>query len=286
MSWDGKTRGTVLGQKIFVFALKALGLGFAYVILVFVALYFFLFVSKSRKSIYYFFHNRLGYSRLSAYWATYLNFFRFGQNLIDRFAIMSGEKSKYSTTHDGGEYLRELTELGKGGVLMSGHVGNFEVGAQLLGQLIGKINVVMKDADHEKIKEYIESKSDEKAFNIIPIKDDLSHVISIKNAISKNEFICVHGDRFIAGADVIEVDFLGEKAKFPKGPFIIATRFGAPVTFTYVIKTGSRSYNFSATSPKFYGRNINDCVQDYVKKLEEVVRANPHQWFNHYPFWE
>jgi len=198
---------------------------------------------------------------------------------------MSGGKSKYSTTHQGGQYLEEMTKSGTGGILMSGHVGNFEVGAQLLGQLMGKINVIMQDEDHEKIKKYVEAKSEKKAFNIIAIKEDLSHVINIKNALTKNEFICVHGDRFIEGAETIELDFLGKKAKFPKGPFVIATRFGAPVTFNFVIKTGKQSYQFSATAPKLYSRKLDECMKDYVAKLEEVVRAHPHQWFNHYNFW-
>ena len=285
MSWDGKTRGNLFGHQIFVFALNSLGLWFAYFILLFVALYFFLFVRRSRKSVFYFFHSRLGYSVLSAYWATYINFFKFGQNLIDKFAIMSGGKSKYSTTHKGGEYLDEMTKNGTGGVLMSGHVGNFEVGGQLLERLGGKINVIMQDEDHEKIKKYMESKSEKKSFNIIAIKEDLSHVINIKNALINNEFICVHGDRFIEGAETIELDFLGKKARFPKGPFVIATRFGAPVTFNFVIKTGIRSYQFSATEPKLYRRKLDECMKDYVSKLEEVVRSNPHQWFNHYDFW-
>ncbi|MBL4653852.1 MAG: lipid A biosynthesis acyltransferase [Flavobacteriales bacterium] len=285
MSWDGKTRGNLLGQQIFVFALKRLGLRVAYFILLFVAAYFFLFVSKSRKSVFYFFHSRLGYSALSAYWATYINFYKFGQNLIDKFAILSGEKSKYSTTHNGGEYLDEMTKNGTGGVLMSGHIGNFEVGGQLLERLGGKINVIMQDEDHEKIKKYMNSKSKQKSFNIIPIKNDLSHVISIKNALAENEFICVHGDRYMEGAETVELDFLGKKAKFPKGPFVIATRFGAPVTFAFVVKTDMRSYRFSATKPKLYNRKLEECMQDYVAKLEEVVKANPHQWFNHYEFW-
>ena len=103
--------------------------------------------------------------------------------------------------------------------------------------------------------------------------------------VFKNEFICVHGDRFIEGAETIELDFLGKKAKFPKGPFVIATRFGAPVTFNFVIKTGKQSYQFSATAPKLYSRKLDECMKDYVAKLEEVVRAHPHQWFNHYNFW-
>jgi predicted LPLAT superfamily acyltransferase len=288
MSWDGKSRGNVLGHKIFVFILSKLGLNVAYFFLSFVALYFFLFVGKSRKAVYYLYKNRLGYSTLKSAIGTYRNFFSFGQSLIDKVAIMAGQKHQYKQQrHNGGQHLDQLTKEGKGAVLISGHVGNFEVGSQLLELTHGNsISVIMHDADHKKLKEYIGDVTEKKSFKIIPIKDDLSHVFEIKNALANNEFICVHGDRFMEGADVVEKEFLGEKAYFPKGPFIIATRFGAPVTFVFVFRKGKRLYEFTATAPKTYIRDIDGAINDYIARLEEVVKESPNQWFNHYPFWK
>ena len=79
--------------------------------------------------------------------------------------------------------------------------------------------------------------------------------------------------------------FLGEKAYFPKGPFIIATRFGAPVTFVFVLRKGKRLYEFTATAPKTYNRDLDGVMNDYISTLEQMVKENPDQWFNHYNFW-
>ena len=47
--WDGKYKGTVLGYKIFVFLIQKAGVNAAYVLLYFVASYYFLFLKKKIK---------------------------------------------------------------------------------------------------------------------------------------------------------------------------------------------------------------------------------------------
>ena len=54
--WEGKSKGTVLGYKIFVFFIKNLGLTAAYILLVPVALYYLLFSVKSTKALFYYFN--------------------------------------------------------------------------------------------------------------------------------------------------------------------------------------------------------------------------------------
>ena len=53
--WDGKSKGTVLGYKIFVFLIQKAGVKAAYVLLYFVASYYFLFLKKSNRAIFYYF---------------------------------------------------------------------------------------------------------------------------------------------------------------------------------------------------------------------------------------
>ena len=53
--WDGKSKGTVLGYKIFVFLIRKAGVKSAYALLYFVATYYFLFLRKSNQAIFYYF---------------------------------------------------------------------------------------------------------------------------------------------------------------------------------------------------------------------------------------
>ena len=197
--WSGKSKGTVLGYKIFLFLIRSFGVRPAYLLLRFVTFYYYLFAGVNRKAILDFYTKTLNYTPRQARKLTRKNFYIFGQTLVDRFAYLVGRGDTFSNTFDGENYLHEMKEKGNGGILLSAHLGNWETAGNLLKKRITqKINVLMFDAEVENIKKYLDSSTGGSRFNIIPIKNDLSHVIMIKNALDNNEFVAMHADRFFA----------------------------------------------------------------------------------------
>lgn len=294
-SWKGQSRGNVLGYRIFVLTLKYVGLIPAYFILSFVAFYFFLFSRKSSKHIYFYFRKIYKYSWLKSKWNIYKNYFAFGQILLDKFAILGGLKGKFTYNFDGENYLREMVENKTGGIIVNSHIGNFEVAGQLLERLNGKINLIMLDAEHQKIKNYVSDVLVNKAVNIIPIQPDYTHIIPISEALINKELIAIAGDRFVEANNVFEINFMGQKALFPSGPFYLAARFGVPVTYTFAMKESKTHYHFYATPPEYVKRfkdpeeqekELRKFVEKFAKELERMVRMYPLQWFNYYQFWK
>ena len=104
--WQGKSKGNVLGYRIFVFLIKYLGIRSAYVLLIFVAFYYFLSQWKSNGYLYRYFHRRLGYSPLKAFVSVYRNYFVFGQTIIDKVAIFAQFHHQFTYEFDGVELLR------------------------------------------------------------------------------------------------------------------------------------------------------------------------------------
>ena len=125
--WTGKSKGTPLGYQIFIFFIKNIGVRFAYVILAFVAFYYLIFSKEGRIAAMLYFHKRLGYSKLKSLYKVYLNNFVFGQTIIDKYAIQLGQRNQFTYEFDGVELLYDLLEKKKGGILISAHVGNFEI---------------------------------------------------------------------------------------------------------------------------------------------------------------
>ncbi len=294
-SWKGQSRGNVLGYKIFVLTLKYLGLSFAYFILLFVAFYFFLFSRKSSKFNYHYFRHILNYSWLKSKWNIYRNYFTFGQVLLDKFAILGGLKGKFTYNFDGEHHLRSMVENKTGGIIVNAHIGNFEIAGQLLERLNSRINVLMLDAEHQRIKNLVSDVLVNKDVNIIPIQSDYSHIIPISEALINKELIAMAGDRFIQESKVFELDFMGQKALFPSGPFYLAARFGVPVTFAFAMKESKTHYHFFATAPEIVKRFKNPEEQEqelrkfvikYTKEFERILKMYPLQWFNYYQFWK
>jgi predicted LPLAT superfamily acyltransferase len=285
MAWKGQTKGSLLGHKIFVFLIRHLGLSIAYLLLRFVALYYLFFSRKSTKSSFYFFREILKYDYFTAWLKVYQNYYVFGQTLIDKVAIMGGIRNRFTINHEGQNYLRDIAAQGQGGIFISAHIGNYEVAGNLLNVIQARINIVMFDAEHEKIKNYFSEIYGERPVNIIPVKDDLSHIFEINKALRNQEIICIHGDRYVEGGKVISADFLGKPALFPLGPFQLAKALKVPYSYVFAVKETSTHYHFFATPPKLSNGNVEDMVKEYVAEVEKMVRKYPEQWFNFYNFW-
>ena len=293
--WQGKTNAGLLGLKIFVFFLNHLGLKFAYIVLRPVALYYFLFARKSNKSIYYYFHHILKYNRLTSCLKMYKNYYVFGQTILDKVALLSGVTTNFTVDHEGGINLDKLAANGKGGILISGHIGNWEIAGQLLNRLHTTFNILMYENEHESIKKYMDEVERKKNVKIIAIKEgEMGHIIELNNAFNNNELVVMHGDRFRDNAPTIEALFLGKQAKFPAGPFILAVRFGVPVSFVFAIKESNTRYHFIASEPIEIKRSrteeqtkeaVKSLLEKYIFEFEKMVYRYPEQWFNYYPFW-
>ena len=289
--WKGKSKGTPLGYRIFVWVLKNFGVLPAYFLLRFVVLYYFLFSFKSSRQIYFLYHRKLGYSRISSVIKLYKNYYLLGQGIIDKVVIMSGIKNKFSFDFDGKENLHKIAGMQKGGILLSAHIGNWDLAGHLFKHLETRINIVLYDEEHEQIKEYLESVTGKKSVNIIAIKNDLSHIYAISDAFAKNELVCMHADRFVEGNKTLTADFLGDKARFPMGPFLLASTFKVPISFVFAVKESKLHYHFFASEIKEYTGPVKEVViqkmlSDYIAEMEKKVKQYPEQWFNYYNFWQ
>jgi predicted LPLAT superfamily acyltransferase len=290
-TWDGKTRGGLTGYRIFVFILKTIGLRPAYFLLRFVSFYYFLFSHQSNIHIRYYFREILKYGKWKSLISTYRNYFLLGQVLIDKVAVMAGLGKHFSYHWDGEEHLHNMDE---GGLLISAHIGSWEIAGNFLYRVSKRFNIVMYDEEHQKIKNYLEEVMVEKNLHVIPIKDDLSHILAIKQALENKELVAIHADRFIEGSKSIKQVFLGQEALFPEGPFYLAARFKAPVTFVFAVKESRKHYHFFATKAKKYEigsvRSITEgdllpVIKDYICEMESIIKNYPLQWFNYHKFW-
>ena len=291
-TWKGQTRGGVAGHRFFIFILKTFGIKFTYLFLNFVVLYFVLFSAKSRKPIFYYFHSILGYGRVKSFIYVFKNNYKLGQMLIDKVALLAGYSDKFTFKFEGEEFIREMAAKG-GGLLIGAHMGNWEIAGQLLERIDTKIHILMLETEHEKIKMLLDDVMTEKSMNIIPIKEDFSHLFLIKEALQKNEIVAMHGDRYMEDSKTTIKTFLGHKAKFPEGPFYLSVKYKKPVIFVSAVKETDSHYHFFASKPNYQEKSnmtkeelVNNLLEEYITNLELTLKSYPEQWFNYYYFWE
>jgi len=285
--WKGRSKGTLLGYKIYIFVLKNFGLNAAYLLLRIIVFYYFLFSYRSSKAIYPYFRKRLGYSRFRSIRSIYKNYYLLGQTLSDRVTVSTGYRDVFKYTHDGIEKIDDLLQKRQGGILISGHLGNFEISHYFLENRysISKISMVTTEAEQQNIQEYLSQMSTATSLELILVKDDMSHIFEIHAALDMGGLVVITGDRFMAGSKYLTENLLGAPAKFPLGPFRLASRLKVPVLFVYVMKGKKRNYRLYARTADTSANTPQLLLKEYTKSMEWMLEKYPIQWFNYFDFW-
>ncbi len=284
--WEGKSKGTPLGYKIFIFLIKHAGLGAAYLLLYPVVAYYYFFSRTSNKALRDYFRRLRAHFPRDIKTSRFKTYYNMGQVLIDKTALISGMESGLQVEHEGSHHLEKMDRNHTGGFLISAHIGNWEIAGHLMNRFTLPINVVLLDSEHEQIKKVMDKAVGKRHFNIIPMKDDMSHIFKIHQAARNKELICIHGDRYMPGSKTMTGTFLGKKALFPMGPFALAEKMGLPVSFVYGMKEHSHQYHFYCTQPLPAKSSKEDIFDAYLASLENTVSRYPNQWYNFFPFWK
>ncbi len=249
--------------------------------------YFCFFSKKNVRGLRFYFRKRLNYSRYKTALSIYKTYYIFGQSLIDKVVISSNLKQDYTFEFDGEHFLKDAQKLNKGGILISAHVGNFELAQYFFKERLSdtSISIIISDQDHQHIKDYLSQYLNRDEMQFIIVKDDMSHIFEISTALSQNRVICISGDRYLENTKYMEAELLGKTAKFPMGPFHLGSRIDVPVLFVYVMREAKRHYHLYARRVDVKPRNAQDLLEKYTQSVTEIVTKYPHQWFNFYDFW-
>jgi predicted LPLAT superfamily acyltransferase len=196
-------------------------------------------------------------------------------------------RNVFTYEFDGEEILKKLLAEKKGGILISAHIGNFEIAEYFFGEIDidFQINLVTTDLEHTTIKKYLERITEKPSVKFILIKDDMSHVFEISAALGRNELICFTGDRYFEGVKSLPESLLGLEAQFPAGPFLIASRLKVPVVFVFVMKEPNLHYHLYTRGAQVKHRDEKGLLKAYTESVELMLQKYPLQWFNYFDFW-
>lgn len=244
--------------------------------------------NKARKTIYQFYRKRFGLGCLKSSWMTYKNHCAFSQVVIDKFAMYAGKK--FQITIDGYDQFQLLSEQSPGFVQLSSHIGNYEIAGYSLVAKNKRFNALVFGGEKASVMANRSKLFDGNNIRMIPMMADMSHLFVIDQALSDGEILSMPADRVFGSQKSFSIDFLGAKAKFPQGPFLLAAMRNVPMLFVSVMKTAATKYYISVRrieckvtgSTRIKAENL---AGQYVSLLEDTVRKHPAQWYNYFDFW-
>jgi len=287
-----KKRLEALGHGIFYFFLLAGGLPFAYLMLFPVVM---VYVIASRRI------HRLASPYIRRRFPDagpgmrFFHVFRlvlsFARVLVDRAWLGLRRGAALTGDFDNSGVLLDALEEGRGLVLVTAHVGNWQTALSHIDLLETRVNSLMHYAEEEVAKHFFDLRGEKPSFNIIRNDGFMGGMIEASAALSRGEVVMVMADRW-AGGPAVEVDFLGSRARFPAAAYGLAAATGVPVAVLLAAKTGMRSYSLHVWDIFHPERNRSEGPRQFEASaarfacaLERYVERYPYQWYNFFDFW-
>jgi predicted LPLAT superfamily acyltransferase len=291
--WDGRSQGPWLGNLIFMKLIAWGGLAPAYLLLKFVAYWYSRRDDKTMRVIASF-YRQIGMIPLPD--RIYRHVVAFGESLIDGYAFLYRRELPFTYLYEGEEHIQAALQQGNGLILLTAHIGNWEIAGNLLfDRLRTRVNFIMLDEEREPMRQIFSAAIDNRRIKIIPVSDDpLAMMVKVRKVLADNEILCIPGDRISGTEESRLLPFFGKNARFPAGPFVFGAITGAPIIAVFCVKQRRRRFllkvygSISFEGVKRETRNlvVDNAMREYVRILENIVRDYPDQWFNLYDFWE
>ncbi len=217
----------------------------------------------------------------------------YGKYIADLSHLTHAEPEKalsLISKRSGYEHLKEALERGKGAILLTCHMGNWELGGVILSKLGHTVNVVYFPDASTHLEEERKTFRRTKGVNQIVLENSNFSPIKMLKALQRNELVALQGDKLFYDKG-IEVPFFGAPAKFPRGPVLLAMTADAPILPSFIVFNKDHSYHTIIDKP-IYMKKTKDREKDLLFNLnnvaavlEKYIKKYHTQWYCFSPFW-
>jgi KDO2-lipid IV(A) lauroyltransferase len=183
---------------------------------------------------------------------------------------------------EGADNLREAFALGRGVILVTGHVGNWELGGAFFGHRGLKVNVVTLPDGDRQIDAIRQTYRGQHSIATIVLDGTPFAPIEMMAALRRGELVAMLVDRW-QGADSIPAAFLGGMLSLPRGPFALSRATGAPVLPAFVVRDGGCYKGIAEPPFVVTDDNLEPYAARITTALERIIRRYPDQWYNFVP---
>ncbi|HVE70715.1 MAG TPA: lysophospholipid acyltransferase family protein [Thermoanaerobaculia bacterium] len=193
----------------------------------------------------------------------------------------------------GREHFDRLVNEPGGAIILTAHMGSYDLGAHLFAQTSNRkiVTVRAPEVDPET------RRFEEERLGRTPVQVDFSTrstelAIDLLHALHRGEIVAIQGDRVTPGIATLPATFFGRRTALPSGPFALSMAARVPVYPLFIVRLGRRRYRLVVGEP-FDVRRTRDRAEAFetamarwTRELEKEVRAGWFQWYTFAPFAE
>lgn len=188
----------------------------------------------------------------------------------------------------GWSIVEERLARGRGLILVTGHLGNWELGGAYLAARGLPIDAVARHMNNPLFDGYLTRTRQRIGMTVV---HDEQAVRRVPRSLREGRAVAFLVDQGALGLASTWVPFFGRYAKTPRGPAVFALRLGAPIVFGVAIRRPSGKYQLTfepveVTETGDREADVDRIVTDYTAVLERWVRRAPEQYLWHHRRWK
>jgi lauroyl/myristoyl acyltransferase len=216
-------------------------------------------------------------------------FHNFAKYLVDFFRFSKIDKAyiEKNVKIDNLCYFDDVLAKNKGVIVLTAHIGNWELGGAAIALSGYDFWVVALPHKHKRVDEFFNYQRRSKGVHVIPLGKAVRQCL---NCLKENKLVALVGDRDFRQGGII-MDFFGKPTLFPEGPAAFALKTGAAIVPGFMSRNPDDTFTLRMEKPieaEISGNKdidiaklINKCkaiIEDYIKKY-------PEQWYMFRKFW-
>ena len=249
---------------------------------------FFLTLTKIRRAIASNLEPVLGPAGLWTRWRrAYRTMYEFAECQSEKYRRAAMPERMHYTL-EGKDHWAAATRGGRGVVLVTAHVGPWDVGAQL-GAAEGnrRVHVVREAEIDPHAQAFVRDLVKSSGANHIThfAVDDLRLAVELRDALVLGDIVALQGDRPRAGGRVVEPRIFGRPWPLPTGPAALARAAGVPIVPVFHFRDGRLRIRTVVRPALTVGtsadrdRDIAEAMRQFAAEVEWAIRERPYQWF-------
>ena len=195
----------------------------------------------------------------------------------------------------GREHFERMRHEPGGAIILTAHMGSYDLGADLFAQLSRRPIVMVRAPEVEPETQKYEERQQARVAESLKIDFNTRAselAIDLLQSLQRGEIIAIQGDRITPGIATLPATLFGKKTSLPAGPFALSMTARVPVYPLFVVRMGRRRYRLIVGAPFDVKRTANraeafaQAVGVWTRELESVVRQGWFQWYQFEPFAE
>ena len=190
---------------------------------------------------------------------------------------------------EGLEYLEQARAIGKGVMVVSCHMGSYEVASAIWSATLTPVSFFAEELEPRALYEWYRDTRARLGISVLPLH--LGGLRKVTQALKEQEMVITAIDRDITGTGHM-MPFFGRPAPIPLGPAAIALRLGTPLLPVCVYRLPDDTYIAEGTPPVI-AQSTGDARADeirvtleLVRQIEGFIRTHPEQWHVPHRIWE